>query len=37
LLAPSFRMVTGRLEQEIIPSLVESAELLSMKFGHARI
>jgi DNA-binding IclR family transcriptional regulator len=37
MLAPSFRMVTERLEQEIIPSLLESAEILSMKFGHARI
>lgn len=37
LLAPSFRMVTERLEQEIIPSLMESADLLSLKFGHARI
>jgi DNA-binding IclR family transcriptional regulator len=33
---PSFRMVAGRLENEIIPSLVEGAELLSMKFGYAR-
>ena len=37
LLAPSFRMVTDRLEQEIIPSIMESAEMLSLKFGHARI
>jgi DNA-binding IclR family transcriptional regulator len=37
LLAPSFRMVTARVEQEIIPSLLESAELLSLKFGYIRI
>ena len=33
---PSFRMVAGRIENEIIPSLVEGAELLSMKFGYAK-
>jgi DNA-binding IclR family transcriptional regulator len=37
LLGPSFRMMTARLEDEIIPSLVEGAEMLSMKFGYARI
>ena len=37
LLAPSFRMVTERLEQEIIPSLMECADMLSLKFGYARI
>lgn len=29
-------MVAGRIENEIIPSLVEGAELLSMKFGYAK-
>lgn len=37
MLGPSFRMVAGRLENEIIPSLCEGAEMLSMKFGYARM
>jgi len=37
MLAPSFRMLQERLESEIIPSMRESAELLSMKFGYAKI
>lgn len=37
ILAPSFRMLQERLEQEIIPSIQESAEILSMKFGYAKI
>lgn len=37
LLAPSFRMLQDRLEQEIIPSMLEGAEELSMKFGYAKI
>ncbi len=37
MLGPSFRMVASRLESEIIPSLMEGAELLSMKFGYARV
>lgn len=37
LLAPSFRMVAERIDQEIIPSLQESADMLSLKFGHVRI
>ena len=37
MLGPSFRMVASRLENEIIPSLVEGAEMLSMKFGYARV
>jgi DNA-binding IclR family transcriptional regulator len=37
MLGPSFRMLTERLEQEIIPSLVEGAEILSFKFGYAKI
>ncbi len=36
MLGPSFRMVASRLEDEIIPSLTEGAEILSMKFGYAR-
>jgi hypothetical protein len=30
-------MVATRLENEIIPSLMEGAEILSMKFGYARV
>lgn len=37
LLAPSFRMLQGRLEKEIIPSMLEGAEELSMKFGYMKI
>ncbi|NTV50878.1 MAG: IclR family transcriptional regulator [Geobacteraceae bacterium] len=37
LLAPSFRMMQDRLEQEIIPSMIEGAEELSMKFGYMKI
>jgi len=37
LLAPSFRMLQERLEQEIIPSMLEGAEILSMKFGYTKI
>lgn len=37
MLGPSFRMMTSRLENEIIPSLREGAEVLSMKFGYARL
>lgn len=37
LLAPSFRMLQDRLEQEIIPSMLEGSEELSMKFGYAKI
>jgi DNA-binding IclR family transcriptional regulator len=36
MLGPSFRMLTDRLEDEIVPSLLEGAEMLSMKFGYAR-
>ncbi|MBJ6725462.1 IclR family transcriptional regulator [Geomesophilobacter sediminis] len=36
MLGPSFRMLTERLEKEIIPSLREGAELLSERFGYAR-
>ena len=34
LIGPSFRMLTDRLEKEIIPSLKEEAELLSGRFGY---
>lgn len=37
LLAPSFRMLQGRLEEEVIPSMLEGAEQLSMKFGYSRV
>jgi DNA-binding IclR family transcriptional regulator len=37
LLAPSFRMLQERLEKEIIPSMIEGAEELSMKFGYIKI
>lgn len=37
MLAPSFRMLQERLEQEIIPSMREGAEILSMKFGYMKI
>ncbi len=36
LLAPSFRMLQGRLEQEVIPSMLEGADTLSRKFGYTR-
>ncbi|MDA8413828.1 MAG: IclR family transcriptional regulator [Desulfobacteraceae bacterium] len=36
MLAPSFRMLQERLEAEIIPSMQESAETLSMKFGYVK-
>lgn len=37
MLGPSFRMVASRIENEIVPSLMEGAEILSMKFGYARV
>ena len=37
LLGPSFRMLTERIENEIIPSMVEGAALLSGKFGYAPV
>jgi IclR family transcriptional regulator, KDG regulon repressor len=36
MLGPSFRLLGERLEDEIIPSLRISAEMLSMKFGYVR-
>ena len=37
LLGPSFRIMADRVEQEIIPSLLEQADILSMKFGYTRV
>jgi len=34
LLGPSFRLLSDRLEYEVIPSLFESAESLSARFGY---
>lgn len=34
LIGPSFRMISERLENEIIPSLKEGAEILSGRFGY---
>ncbi|MBT0653444.1 IclR family transcriptional regulator [Geomobilimonas luticola] len=36
ILGPSFRMLAERLENEIIPSLREGAEMLSGRFGYAK-
>lgn len=36
MLAPSFRIFQERLEQEIIPSMLYGAELLSIKFGYSK-
>lgn len=36
-LGPSFRMFTERIESEIAPSLMAGAELLSQKFGCAKL
>lgn len=37
MIGPSFRMLTERLEKEIIPSLTEGADILSFKFGYAKL
>lgn len=37
LLAPSFRMLQDRLENVVIPCMLEGAEALSMKFGYSRV
>lgn len=37
ILGPTFRMVQDRLEKEIIPSMLEMSEELSMKFGYDRL
>lgn len=36
LLAPSFRMLQDRLDNVVIPCMLEGAETLSMKFGYSR-
>lgn len=36
LIGPSFRLLSERLENEIIPSLLLGGEMLSSKFGYAR-
>lgn len=36
LLGPAFRLMTERIENEIAPSLLEGADMLSMKFGYAK-
>jgi DNA-binding IclR family transcriptional regulator len=36
LLGPAFRLFAERIEKEIIPSLLEGADMLSMKFGYAK-
>lgn len=35
-LGPAFRLLSDRIENEIVPSLLEGAEMLSMKFGYAK-
>ncbi len=37
MLGPSFRMLAGRIEDEIIPSMREGAELLSKQFGYVHV
>lgn len=37
MLAPSFRMFQERLDQEVIPSMLEGAIALSRKFGYAKM
>ena len=36
LLGPTVRLVADRIENEIIPSLLDGADLLSLKFGYAK-
>lgn len=36
LLGPAFRLLADRIENEIVPSLLEEADLLSLKFGYAK-
>jgi DNA-binding IclR family transcriptional regulator len=36
LLGPAFRLFAERIENEIAPSLLEGADMLSMKFGYAK-
>lgn len=37
LIAPSFRILGERLEQEIIPSMIENAKMLSTQYGYEAI
>lgn len=37
LLGPSVRLAASRIEEEIVPSLLEGAELLSQKLGYAKV
>jgi DNA-binding IclR family transcriptional regulator len=37
LIGPSFRLLADRVESEIVPSMLECAELLSMKFGYVKM
>lgn len=37
MLAPAIRMVHERLEQEVIPSMLEGAEQLSFRFGYSAV
>lgn len=37
LLGPSFRMMRERVEDEIVPSLIEGAALISQKFGFSKL
>jgi len=37
MLGPSFRMLAERIDNEIIPSMLEGAELLSKRFGYAPV
>jgi DNA-binding IclR family transcriptional regulator len=36
LLGPAFRLLADRIENEIVPSLLEGADMLSLKFGYAK-
>lgn len=36
LLGPAFRLLADRIENEIAPSLLEGADMLSLKFGYAK-
>ena len=37
LMGPAFRLIAERIENEITPSLLEGADMLSMKFGYAKL
>ena len=36
LMGPAFRLFAERIENEIVPSLLEGADMLSLKFGYAK-